>query len=62
MTTKSISQEPVMEPTPEPVTKEYAIRPGQALSYGNKLYFEGDRVTLGAGDEIGLEDVVEAIA
>lgn len=60
--TPEAAQEPTLNSPLESATKEYLVKPGQSLSYGNKLYFEGDRVPLKLGDEVGLENVVEAIA
>lgn len=64
MATAKTTTEPTTppEPTPEPITKDFLVKAGQSLSYGNKLYFEGQKVPVKEGDEIGLEEVIEAIA
>jgi hypothetical protein len=42
--------------------KRFRVREGCALSYGNKLYFEGNFVPLKPKEEAELEAVVEVVA
>ena len=63
----SNSAEPMDEPIAPAIAQEsskpaYKIRAGQALSYNNKIYNEGDTVYLSDSEVIGVEEVLEAIA
>lgn len=61
-TAKTTTELMATEPTSEPITKVFFVKAGQSLSYGNKLYFEGQEIPIKDGDEVGLEEVIEAIA